>query len=345
MNGRERTLATVRGEGTDIVPRVPILMQFAAEFIGSNYGAFASDHRVLVEANLRCAEHFDFDQVSAISDPYRETQGFGARIEFVRHGVPRCPRPPLAEDRDPARLRRPDPRRSERMRDRVRAIEAFAQAVRETHSILGWIEGPAAEAANLRGVTNFLTDLALEPAYADDLMARCVDVGVEFAKAQLDAGADTIGVGDAVVSQVSPATYERLIFPHEQRLFDGIHQAGGLVRLHICGDTTHLLPHMARLHVDVIDLDWQVDMAEARRVLGAGKVLTGNLDPANAVKASSPERIRSDLLAVYRAVGNPYMAGAGCEIPSGTPEANLRALCQPIPYEAPGPTHVEAMRK
>ena len=56
MNGYARYMAVLRGEPPDILPRLPILMQFAAEFIGSNYGAFASDYRVLVEANLTCAE-------------------------------------------------------------------------------------------------------------------------------------------------------------------------------------------------------------------------------------------------------------------------------------------------
>ena len=34
--------------------RLPILMAFAAKYIGSNYGEFAADYKVLVEANLRC---------------------------------------------------------------------------------------------------------------------------------------------------------------------------------------------------------------------------------------------------------------------------------------------------
>ena len=42
-----------------------------------------ADHKVLVEANLRCVEDFGFDQVSVISDPYRETTGFGGEVEFV----------------------------------------------------------------------------------------------------------------------------------------------------------------------------------------------------------------------------------------------------------------------
>ena len=80
---------------------------------------------MLVEANLKCAEVFGFDQVSAISDPYRETQGFGAEIEYVRDGVPRCVKTPLRDSTDLARLQQPDPRRSERMLDRVRAVEEY----------------------------------------------------------------------------------------------------------------------------------------------------------------------------------------------------------------------------
>ncbi|NQT86929.1 hypothetical protein HQ560_09205 [bacterium] len=334
MNSYERYRAVVQGEEADFLPRLPILMQFAAEFIGSNYGAFASDYRVLVEANLQCAAHFGFDQVSAISDPYRETQGFGAEIEFVRDGVPRCAKPPLETDRELANLAQPDPHGSERMLDRVRAVESFKEAVGGTCSILGWVEGPAAEAADLRGVTNFLMDTIMEPAYANELMARCVDVGIAFARAQVEAGADTIGVGDAIASQVSADVYEQMILPHEKRLVQGVRDAGGLVRLHICGNITHLLPYLGDLALDVVDVDWMVDMAMARAAL-PHTALVANLDPVNAVMKSTPEAIQADLHALYDAVGNPLMAGAGCEIPPGTQEDLLKALCEPIPWRRP----------
>ena len=48
----------------------------------------------------------------------------------------------------------------------------------------------------------------------------------------------------------------------------------------------------------------------------------------------NPESIRETLSNIYREVGNPYMVTAGCEIPSGTPEENLKALCEPIPYRS-----------
>jgi hypothetical protein len=46
------------GKSSNKVLFRPILMQFAAEYIGSNYGKFASDYNVLVESNLRCIGRF-----------------------------------------------------------------------------------------------------------------------------------------------------------------------------------------------------------------------------------------------------------------------------------------------
>ena len=333
MNHYDRYMATLRGEPVDFLPRLPILMQFAAEYIGSNYGEFAGDYRVLVEANLRCIEDFDFEQASAISDPYRETQGFGAEIVYVTDGVPRCPNPPLAETKDLSALAAPEPLSSERMLDRINALTAFGEEVGGRYSIMGWIEGPAAEAADLRGVTNFLMDLMTDEPFTVDLMDRCVEVGVAFARAQLEAGADTIGIGDAIVSQISPAVYEKLIQPRQQLLVDAIHEAGGLVRLHICGNITHLLPGIARLGVDILDFDHMVDARTVREAVGPDTVVAGNIDPAGAVKGGKPEAITRYEQDVYAAVGNPFMVTAGCEVPSGTPNENLKALCEPIPYQ------------
>lgn len=332
MTSRERYLATVQGQPVDYPARLPILMAYAANYIGAHYDAFASDYRVLVEANLRCCADFGIDQLNTMSDPYRETQGFGGVIEYVRDGVPRCPHPPLADTTDLATLARPDPATSERMLDRIRAVELYRQRAGDQYSIMGWVEGPAAEAADLRGVSTFLLDLYDEPEWCGELMDRCVDVAIEFARPQVAAGADTIGIGDAICSQISGDMYTTHIWPRQKRLVDALHAMGALVRLHICGDTTHLLSMVRHLEVDIYDVDYAVSLATAREELGPRVALMGNLDPANAIFFGQPPAIREALTACYRTAGNPYFAGAGCEIPPGTPEANLRALCQPLAY-------------
>ena len=330
MTPRERYMAVLRGERPDILPRLPILMQFAAEHIGSYYGAFASDHRVLVEANLRCAEEFGIDQLNTMSDPYRETAGFGAPIEFPRNGVPICLKPPLESVPDLAGLPRPDPATAPRMRDRIDAVRAYKARAGERYSIMGWVEGPAAEAADLRGVSNFFMDLLDDPDYAGALMARCVETAVEFARQQVAAGADTIGIGDAVASQVSARTYESLILPHERALVAAVHGMRARARLHICGNIRHLLPGIATLGLDIVDIDHLVSLAEARRVLGPRTVLAGNVDPVGCVMRGTPGAIAAAARRCYAEAGDPFMVNAGCEIPAATPPANLRALCEAI---------------
>ena len=333
MNSLQRYLSVVKGDRVDFLPRVPILMQFAAEYIGSNYGAFASDYHVLVEANRRCAEDFGIDQVSAISDPYRETHGFGAEIVYLQDAAPKCTRHPLEKNKDLPSLHRPNPLQSERMLDRIMAIRAYKAGVGGEYSIMGWIEGPAAEAATLRGVSNFLIDLLDDPRFAAELMDLCVDVAIDFARSQVEAGADTIGIGDAIASQVSPTLYERLIQPREKRLVRAVNAMGAIVRLHICGNTTHLLPGISDMGIHIMDVDHMVDMKTVRRVLGERVVLSGNIDPASGVRFSTPGFIRETIWKIYKEVGNPYMVNAGCEIPPGTPAENLKALCEPIPFE------------
>lgn len=330
MNSYERYINMIESRQVDIVPRLPILMAFAANFIGSDYAAFASDYHVLVEANIRCAEAFGIDQMNTMSDPYRETHGFGAEVEYVKDGVPRCLRPPFEDALDPGSIRKPDPLAATRMRDRIEAVREYKRRVGGQYSIMGWVEGPAAEAADLRGVENFLCDLIEEPTLTGELMDVCVEVAIDFARLQVEGGVDTIGIGDAICSQMSVEMYHEFVWPRELRLVNAIRAMGAYVRLHICGNITHLLPFIARLDLNIVDLDWMVDMRHARETLGPHKVLAGNLDPVSVILRGTPDVIRREFRGIYEQVGNKYMVNAGCEIPPGTPPENLRAICTPI---------------
>ena len=85
---------------------------------------------------------------------------------------------------------------------------------------------------------------------------------IRFAVAQVEAGADFVGIGDAVASLLSPRAYRAYALPYEQRIIRAVHDAGGRVKLHICGNTSRHLPDMATTGADIIDLDWMVDLAE-----------------------------------------------------------------------------------
>jgi MtaA/CmuA family methyltransferase len=303
---------------------------FAADQIGAPYGRYATDHRVMVEAQIRTAEAFDFDYVSVISDPAREAADCGANIRYYPDQPPAIDEVDalLADKSVLKTLRLPDPSAGRRMSDRIAGVERLKAEVGNDRLVEGWVEGPCAEGADLRGINRLMIDFMDDPAFVDDLFAFVVELELAFARAQIAAGADIIGVGDAAASLAGPAAYERFVGPAEQRLVDGIHAAGGRVRLHICGNTRRILDGMGRLGCEIVDLDYMAPVAEGRANMGPVQIILGNLDPVRALRNSTPEKVYEAVAACHAAAGPRYVVGAGCEVPRDTPPENLRALCR-----------------
>ncbi|MDX1284475.1 MAG: uroporphyrinogen decarboxylase family protein [Draconibacterium sp.] len=306
----------------------PILMQFAAEYIGSNYGAFASDYKVLAEANLRCMEDFGLDMLGLISDPYRETSAFGAKIEYVPNGVPRCLNLLVNSIDDIINLKNPDVYKEERTRDRIKAGEFLSQKTQGNIPIIGWIEGPLAEACDLAGIENMMMQLMIDPDFANRLMDKCMVTAKDFAKAQMEAGCEIIGMGDAVCSQIDVDTYNTYVRDRHKELISYIQDLGGKIKLHICGDTNHLLPSYKDFNLDILDLDWQVDIDHARSILGDEVIFAGNINPVLIQDKSRDEVFQLCKVLVEKYKSERFILSAGCEITPLTPPENLKAMSE-----------------
>ena len=88
MTGRERVLTTIDGGKPDHLAALPITMMFAADTAGVRYRDYATDFRVLADAQVRTAAIYGFDHVSVISDPAREASDLGAAIEWFDNQPP-----------------------------------------------------------------------------------------------------------------------------------------------------------------------------------------------------------------------------------------------------------------
>jgi len=330
MNGRERILHFLRGEPVDRLPLMPITMMFAADQIGVPYRAYVTDYRVLAEAQIATAERYDLDYVSAISDPAREAFDCGASVTFFEDQPPAIDEANalLADKGRLSSLRAPNPRESQRMGDRLLAVGLLKREAGDRRLVEGWIEGPCAQAADLRGINNLMLDFYDDPPFVEELLEFVVAMEVEFARAQIDNGADSIGVGDAASSLVGPAIYERFIWPRQLRMVDAVRSMGAVVRLHICGDTRPLLSGMGRLGCEIVDLDYPAPMEMGRRAMGEAQVLLGNIDPVRVLLQGTPESVRKELEACWLQAGPRYIVGAGCEVARGTPDANMRAMTE-----------------
>ena len=217
------------------------------------------------------------------------------------------------------------------MSDRLEAVRHLREQAGGEIPIMGWIEGALAEAVDLRSLADISIDFYDRPDWLTELLERCDEVEVAFARAQVAAGADIIGLGDAAASQISPRMYRQFALPYEKRIFAAVHEMGVLARLHICGNTTRILPDMVQSGADIIDLDWMVDLRQAAQVFGPGGPATcGNFDPVAVMLQSTPGQVRQATLDCLDWGGPRSFSAAGCEIPDATPLENLLAQKQAL---------------
>ena len=327
----ERMRRRLNGEEVDRVPNFNIIMAFGAHYIGAQLSSYFLDYRTLVRSNLAMLAEFELDLVQVISDPYREAFDFGTPVAFPEDGLPMRTQPLLLNPNDLRELRPPDPASGRRMSDRLEAIRTLREQVSDQVTVMGWVEGALAEANILRGDSALMTDLYDRPDWVRELLEICTEVEIDFARAQIEAGANLIGLGDAIASTVSPRMYKNFVLPYEQRVFSAIHEMGALARLHICGDTHKIVPLMAESGADIIDIDWMVDMRAAAEefakhsINGVSPAVCGNFDPVQVMYNGSPDEVYCATWANLEQGGPRCFSAAGCEIPDGSPHVNLRA--------------------
>lgn len=323
MNSKERVFLKLEGKQTDCLPNLNILMQFAAREIGATYSEFCRDHEKLVQGNIVCAEKYGIDCVTTMSDPMREGADLGMDVIIPEDDVPYAEKALIQDKADLLVLK---PRASDegtRKYETIEAIRMYKKELGNEYPVVGWVEGCFAQAADLRGVNEFLFDLMDDMEFSRDLLDFCLEQELMYAREQIEAGADIVGLGDAIASVAGPKLYRELARDYERRILKAIREMGAKTKLHICGDIGPFLADIPAEYCDIVDVDWMVDLKEAVRILGGTAYVSGNYDPVAVMLQGTTKEIDSAVRVCAGIGGKNYISAAGCEVPKFTPEENL----------------------
>lgn len=144
-----------------------------------------------------------------------------------------------------------------------------------------------------------------------------------YVRYQIDSGAQVVQMFDSWAGQLSPEDFETFALPYQQRIVEQVkatHPDTPLI-LYING-SAGLLELMAQSGVDIVSVDWTVDMAVARQRLGASIGVQGNIDPC--VLFGPKEFIRDRILDTVRKAGNQgHILNLGHGVLPNTPEENV----------------------
>ena len=186
-----------------------------------------------------------------------------------------------------------------------------------------------------RKLEDILTDPLTDPGFYQEMVDYFLPRLVLRAKKMLEAGADVIEVAGHWTGQVGPRIFQKYIFENENRLVRAIHELGGLVIYHNCGDAAKIMRFYNDLDIDC----WgyltpppyaDVVLDEALAVLRPTLTLRGNIDQVEFLVKATPQQVRERVRQVLETVkprGNWILSTTDFCF-DGTPYANIRALAE-----------------
>lgn len=327
MNSKTRMLNFIEGKPVDHVPFMPILMRFCAGYGKVKYRDFILDVDAHCRANIECADYFHSDWVNVMSDPYCELSAYGAKIEYIEDNLPIEQHVQCQTIDDLDNLRILDFTQDIRTRGRIEQCARFRELCGDEQIICGWVEGCVAEYCDLRGMGDAFLDFFDAPEKVKKAMAIILENAKNFITLQVKAGANCIGIGDAACSQIGRELYMEFGFEGEKMLIEHIHSLGAIAKLHICGNTTAIIPDMIKTNADIVDIDHLVkDMTVFAGLPGSNQVFCGNVDPVSIIQDSSVETIRQACRDLLRTMPGKLILSGGCEITPSTDYNNLLAM-------------------
>ncbi|MGB3204841.1 MAG: uroporphyrinogen decarboxylase [Crinalium sp.] len=279
-----------------------------------------------VEISLQPWKAFQPDGVILFSDILTPLPGIGIPFDIIESKGPVI-EPAIRSQEQIDQLHPIEPEESLPFIREI--LQTLRQEVGDKAAVLGFVGAPwtlaayAIEGKSSKDYVNIKRMAFCEPAMLHQLLAKIADAIAVYARYQIDSGAQVVQMFDSWAGQLSPQDYETFALPYQQRVVQQVkatHPDTPMI-LYISG-SAGVLERMGKSGVDIISVDWTVDMAEARARLGANMGVQGNMDPC--ALYGSKDFIRDRILDTIRKAGNRgHIMNLGHGVLPTTPEENV----------------------
>jgi len=237
------------------------------------------------EVTLQPLDRYPLDAAILFSDILTVPDAMGLGLRFVEGEGPMFEHP-VRDEASILKLAVPDLQRLEYVFDAVRQIR---RALDGRVPLIGFSGSPwtlacymveGAGSSDFRRVKELLYR-------RPDLMRHLLDINtravVAYLNAQVEAGAQALMIFDTWGGALADGIYQEFSLGAMERVLQRLTRSYEGQRIPVTLFTKgggHWLEEIAAVGPDAIGLDWTVNLAEARRRVGAVCALQGNLDPA-----------------------------------------------------------------
>ncbi|NES41893.1 uroporphyrinogen decarboxylase [Moorena sp. SIO2C4] len=336
MAGSTQVPYLLRAAHGEVLDRPPVwMMRQAGRYmkvyrdLRDKYPSFrerSENPDIAIEISLQPWKAFQPDGVILFSDILTPLPGIGIEFEIVESKGPIINQPIRTQEQID-QLHLLDLEKFGFIRE---ILKALRQEVGNEAAVLGFVGAPwtlGAYAIEGKSSKNYsiIKGMAFsQPAMLHQFLGKLADAIAIYVRYQINSGAQVIQMFDSWAGELSPQDYETFALPYQQRVVQQVkdtHPDTPFI-LYISG-SAGVLERMGQSGVDMVSVDWTVDMAEARTRLGDKMKVQGNIDPG--VLFGSQAFIRDRIVDTIRKAGHKgHILNLGHGVLPGTPEDNVR---------------------
>jgi uroporphyrinogen decarboxylase len=289
------------------LPEYKSLRARAGSFMG-----LATNPDLATEVTLQPLERFALDAAILFSDILTVPDAMGLGLSFAQGEGPRFANP-VRDEADVDRLEVPD---MNRLRYVFDAVASIRRALHGRVPLIGFAGSPwtlacyMVEGAASDDYRRIKTMLYARP----DLLHRILEVNAhavaQYLNAQIESGAQAVMVFDSWGGALADGAFQTFSLAYTRRVLEQLkrsHDGRPVPRIVFTKGGGLWLEDIAALRPEVIGIDWTVNLGAARRRVGDGIALQGNLDPS--VLFAPPERIRAEVTTALESVAGVGLDG------------------------------------
>lgn len=332
MTERQRLLSALRREPLDRPPLVCPggMMSLAIGDAMDASGCAWPNAHVDPEAMAGLAlAMYDLGGIENMAVPFCmtvEAEALGAAVELGdRLTQPRILQEPYGSAAEVLALELPEITASPRAQTVLAAMRKLSTE-RPNAPVIGNLTGPVSLLASLVQPDLLLREMLRRPADSLRALEVLTERLAQFGREQIEAGAEVIAIADPTATGeiLGPRLFGQLAVPPLERLTKALHEHGGLVIVHICGQVRTIVEHLATIGADAVSVDDMVKLSSLREHL-PGTAIMGNLStfmlqrgPVQKVAlwVERIGRVQADIIA------------PACAVVPDTPLAHVRALAE-----------------
>jgi uroporphyrinogen decarboxylase len=166
-----------------------------------------------------------------------------------------------------------------------------------------------------------------QPQLAHQLLQKITTITIQYLKAQVRAGADTVQVFDSWAGSLSPADFKTFAKPYLLQIADAVKDDAPVILFP--KGSWYALKDLSQSSASGLGLDWCVEPKFARELTGNNITLQGNFDPAKLL-APIPE-IKKAVKEMIDGFGvQNYIANLGHGITPNVPVDHAKAFVEAV---------------